>query len=468
MKSAFALLLALAMPAGATIFIGDVGADEVDVMLPDARQGEVVGVSLRRSKSQSFIPPPLDLRLITGTRNGDHVTLEEWDAPGHRTATVDARIKRYKYSGGWYEGRLRGTWTAGGRAMEADFGNWSDSPTPFQYPDSAAGIVDRLHDDVRAGRWEHATFDAKLLCVMHGSSECGWLLALPELADGRMPAPAPFEPWKPFALERAGRYHEALEAGAEECEYSRMGCLFYTDLATLPKTRPREMFQLACRKMLIRCADAWGSDEIALIEAAWAGNDADVARLLRTRVNVYAGGGRLPTAVQTGAMHGSLSIVKQLVARGADVNLPVDKDGGWLSPLFYAIDNGAEDLAIFLLDRGAQIHGEREENLLWEAAFHRERKVVHKMLELGEKPDDTPVPAGSALTAAVKNRDLVTARDLVAHGADPDFRINHSGGSPVDYARRTKQEAMLRMLLAARRERRRDAAVPAAADGGVP
>jgi len=328
----------------------------------------------------------------------------------------------------------------------------------LQAPEAlSAPVMQRLHDAVRAARWNDAMFSAKLACALD-DRECGWTRALPALQAARVPAAEAYEPWKSLVLERAGRWHDALKASRELCEqWSRIGCLFHADLATRPKVNAREVYRFTCHQRQVRCDGRWGASEIALIDAAWMRDEAGVERLLRGNVNVNAGGDDLlPTALQTAAMHGSLSIVKQLVERGADVRAAPPT--AWLSPLFYAIDERNEELALYLLSRGAPIHMKRDEqygdeNLLVEATGARMRRVVHAMLELGESPDWWGVPAGSALTIAVDNGDLAIARDLIAHGARPDYELKFSEGSPIDHARRTGQTQMLQLLLAARKGR---------------
>jgi hypothetical protein len=45
----------------------------------------------------------------------------------------------------------------------------------------------------------------------------------------------------------------------------------------------------------------------------------------------------------------------------------------------------------------------------------------------------------------------VLPQDLLAHGANPDYENKHSGGSAIDWASRTHQSTMLRLLLAAQK-----------------
>lgn len=455
---AVAAFLALASPARATFFIGDVGAEEVHLVLPEGATGQVTGASLRPAKHWALVPVH-DLWLLTGTRSGNRVTLQEWDASNRQTAAIEARIVPRKYKGEWYEAELLGTWTTGGRTVNVAFG-YESSRTPLAHANEvSASLLDRLHGHIRASRWSEAEFDARLACAVD-AQECGWTRAIPALAAGRVPAAETHEPWKSLVLERAGRYREALDAARELCHrYSRIGCLFYADLAMRPKVDSREVYHFTCQKRLVRCADYWGANEIALIEAVMRADEAEVTRLLQTRVNVNAGGeGLLPTPLKVAAMRGSLPLATQLLNRGANVN-PSGVTGGHLTPLFYAIDSGNEELALVLIRNGADLHPkrygwQRDEHLLWEAAFKGLGAVVHAMLEMGEPPDEWSVPAGSPLTVAVENRDLAMVKDLLAHGADPEHFSRNSHGTPIDHARRMGQKEMLRLLLAARRPKR--------------
>lgn len=432
---------AIAAPAFAAsgIFIGTLGKTSIDLAINDRDPDHVVGATLRpRSEVTSFIPRMTTLRLLTGTRERDRFTLQEWDAAGHQTATIVARLKQNFY--------LDGTWTpTGGRAQRLS--SWVDSQHQSAFADSTSAstpALERLHDDIRGGRWSAAEFDARLACAI-ADRECVWIDALSALAAGREPPHAAYEPWRGLVFERAGAKEEAIKAGRQLCESrSPIACRFWIDVQP-----ERETLRAACRQAFVACDRYWGTNEITLIDAAWRADAAEVARLLARGTSPDVGGeARLLTPLQAAVIKGSMPAVKLLIEHGADPN----RHGDALSALFHAISAKHDDMALFLIDHGAKIDNGYHEDILWHAAYYNLRKTVHAILEGGVDPNGGTVPAGSPLTAAVDNRNRAMVADLLAHGADPDYSNKHSEGSPIDHARRTHQTEILRMLLAARKK----------------
>src|SRR6185436_14981738 len=202
----FAALAIVAMPLRATLFTGNVDGKLISIELPEDASGEIAGFSLRPSPGAlSFFRPSLDVRLLTGTRTGDRVTLREWGGRDRQTGAIAGEILHRTDQGQRYEGVLRGTWTTGGRSVRIEM--LYDSTTRDRDYQSGA-VMQRLHDAVRDRRWADAQYEAKLACAVN-ETECGWLRALPALEAGRMPAAEPYEPWKMVALERAGRWNDA-------------------------------------------------------------------------------------------------------------------------------------------------------------------------------------------------------------------------------------------------------------------
>ena len=89
-----------------------------------------------------------------------------------------------------------------------------------------------------------------------------------------------------------------------------------------------------------------------LNQAALAGAAEQVNGLLRTGANVNGKGMHAMTPIMSAAKGGHLEVVKELIARGADVNC--HNDSG--SVLMWAIGSGNEELVRFLLNRGADAH----------------------------------------------------------------------------------------------------------------
>lgn len=127
---------------------------------------------------------------------------------------------------------------------------------------------------------------------------------------------------------------------------------------------------------------------------------------------------------------GQTGVVRLLLANGADVNLVMhpENSGGkrprkGTSPLILAIENGHYDLAMELLDAGADANDERSgftplHTLTW----------IRKP-DIGESADGDPEPQGSG-----RRNSFQFIRELVAGGADVNARLSRgrkAGGARV-------------------------------------
>lgn len=102
------------------------------------------------------------------------------------------------------------------------------------------------------------------------------------------------------------------------------------------------------------------------------------------------------TALRIAALHGQLMTVRDLVAAGAQVNMP-----GW-TPLIYAAFNGHTAVVDFLLGQGAEVNAVSDAD-------------------------------ATALMVAARNGHLETARRLLAAGAEPNH-VNTRGETAIDWA----------------------------------
>jgi hypothetical protein len=396
----------LAAAPSRNLYLGDVKGEWIDIQL---RVGgdQVLGATWR--------PYQKTLRLVTGTANNGHVVLHEWSSPGVETATIDATITKKA---------LRGKW--GGKPFDFWPGG-SESPLANEYQ-IAWPAFDRLHDEIFTGRWEAATFDARLACALSDEG-CEWLASLPAIASGKFDR----RPWRDAA------------ANLTACDqrWRRMSCLFVRDL--LPQfsaAERKEKTHHLCERYRLVCADDWGALEVALSDAAKRGDAAEVEKILRSHPNVNAGSGLLWTPLQSAIFARSLPAVKLLIEHGADPNL--DRSGPGV-PIESAVLNRVDDVAIYLLDHGARpVHGE-----LWTAIDNGNHVLARKLLEKGADVNQD-FPAGSALTDAVDKRDLTMVRELLAHCGDPNLTTKFSEGSPIDHARKLGAKKILALLLAPR------------------
>lgn len=63
-----------------------------------------------------------------------------------------------------------------------------------------------------------------------------------------------------------------------------------------------------------------------------------------------------PGELLKAALRGNLELAEDLVSRGANVNENVGANGDDLNPLLAAIAKGHDDVALFLLEKGASTH----------------------------------------------------------------------------------------------------------------
>jgi hypothetical protein len=389
------MILALLFAASTQLYLGEIRHEWIDIQLrTDGTR--VLGATCRPRERDK---PP---RLVTGTATGKHLVLHEWSAPGVETAKIDARITKRG---------LRGTW--GGKTFDFWPGG-AESPLANERK-TAWPAFDRLHDAMLAGRWDEATFYARLACAMVDEG-CQWLAALPALSAGQ----------------------QRLERQSAPCDWAhRMPCLFARDqLPQLPAAERKERARDLCENQLLACAEYWGANAVALSEAARRGDAAAVEKLLQTRPNVNAGGGLLRLPLDNAIDARSLPVVKLLIEHGADPNSIV---------LDTRVGYAPEEIVLYLLDRGA----EPIDGVLWNAVYFGKHAVARKALEKGADVDEE-FPAGTPLTAAVDRRDVTMVRELLARCADPDSETNHSEGSPIDHARKMRAKKILALLLAAR------------------
>ena len=204
--------------------------------------------------------------------------------------------------------------------------------------------------------------------------------------------------------------------------------------------------------------------ETALMTAARTGRPEAVEVLLRAGAEVDTRERNGQTAVMWAAAEGHLAVVRALVEAGADFNLPLERSGftafyfavreGRLEvvkyllskgtdvngamrpssngqdyprrgtgPLLLAVENGHYDLAVSLLDAGANPHDAR-------TGF----SVLHALTwirrpDIGEGAAGDPAPQGSG-----RRNSLQFARELVQRGAKVNFQLERgrkAGGARV-------------------------------------
>ena len=148
--------------------------------------------------------------------------------------------------------------------------------------------------------------------------------------------------------------------------------------------------------------------ETVLMTASRTGDQGTVTALLRAGADVNGKERRGQTAAMWAASEGHAGIIQTLVIAGADITTPLERSG--YTPFFFAIREGQAEVARVLLNEGVDING-----------------VMRPSSSNGKLPKK----GTSALLLAVENGHYDLAVELLEAGADPNddrsgYTILHS------------------------------------------
>lgn len=158
------------------------------------------------------------------------------------------------------------------------------------------------------------------------------------------------------------------------------------------------------------------------------------------------------TALAYASAGGHLSVVKELLAQGADVNLQTRFSK---SPLNHAIGGGSQEACELLIDAGARLdlRNDNGSSLLHEAAFWGQDDMVPFLISKGLKVNDkgqrygaTPLiyvinRANGAADIEAANKFISCSKALLKHGADADL-ANNAGKSARSIAAESKFDSV--------------------------
>ncbi|KAL8869919.1 MAG: hypothetical protein Q9174_003911, partial [Haloplaca sp. 1 TL-2023] len=180
--------------------------------------------------------------------------------------------------------------------------------------------------------------------------------------------------------------------------------------------------------------------------AAFAGHKVVVRELLHrgAKINVQ-GRGPYGNCLQTAAVQGKEDIVRYLIKQGADIRA---RGGTFGTVLQAASIRCSKDLVDFLIHKGARVdeQGGRYKTALQAACASGNRAVVLTLLEHKANVNITGGRYGSALQAACVQEHLDVVRMLVEHGANIDFRGGYYG-SAIDATAVHGRVKVLRYLI---------------------
>ncbi|WP_253303211.1 ankyrin repeat domain-containing protein [Wolbachia endosymbiont of Phyllotreta cruciferae] len=148
---------------------------------------------------------------------------------------------------------------------------------------------------------------------------------------------------------------------------------------------------------------------------------------------------QLLTAVQDN----NLNKVKDLVSRGADVNMQYGN--GW-TPLYLAVLKGYLDVIKYLTDKGADINVDVfRRKLIHIATANNHKDIIEFLLSKGVSVNDTDGSGQTPLHYAASQGNLEVTKFLIEQGADINAKDNGSK-TPMDIAIDRKHDNIVRYL----------------------
>lgn len=200
------------------------------------------------------------------------------------------------------------------------------------------------------------------------------------------------------------------------------------------------VFTLACLCM----APAWCASDLPLNEAARKGQVEEVARLIKAGADVNARDKVMQsTALYCALDSGKTEIIDLLLQAGADINA---KDIVGCTPLNYAVRSRTPDMALYLIDKGADVNirptVERCASTAENAIVSGHLALVERLIKAGLDLKIRNAGNRSLLHAAVvkSTREMVSL--LLANGLEVN-QADDDGYTPIFFAAKAEMADLL-------------------------
>ena len=204
---------------------------------------------------------------------------------------------------------------------------------------------------------------------------------------------------------------------------------------------------------LLQQHGAPSGNESAMLQAAAAGNTAEVLQLIQNGVDVKAPEGIGYEAALAAVLNGHESTLQALMEQGVNINAVSNRSRKMLN---VTVEHNNEQAVRLLVKHGAKIkelnhlHGNfgmycRYGTAMDEAAARGNLAMVELLHELG-CPVDT-YSSHSSMAFAIVGNNAAVVRKLAEYGAKVDIRLGAGSDSPLTLAIRNKNTAMVQLLL---------------------
>ena len=251
---------------------------------------------------------------------------------------------------------------------------------------------------------------------------------------------------KPFDDEDYATQAEFIRLMAEQKKWIVLKIIFDKSIERLPAVhKAARIGDLAGLKTIVEAGGDLESKDASgwspLVRAAYEGHLDIVKYLLDTGVDAKSTDGT--SALFWAASEGRLGAVKSLVEAGADMNTQVGDYGQ--TPLAEAVGNNKNDVASYLVEKGADVNlwdKEKWWSPLMSAASRLD--LVKLLVSHGADVNARNESGHTPLSRAVQGQRLEVVKYLMGEGADKDINAADADGmTPLMWARRDIAEYLL-------------------------